>query len=99
MCSPFVRKEANRLNWLVKGQLIDRSESDATVEKLYDSYFKEFRVENKNKSKSKKKFKLPNVSSKELSELRKENSKYKKKKYVIIGNSSDSYKKITKTSS
>jgi hypothetical protein len=40
MCSPFVRKEANRLNWLVKGQLIDRSESDATVEKLYDSYFK-----------------------------------------------------------
>ena len=40
MCSPFVRKEANRLNWLVKGKLIDISESDATVEQLYDSYFK-----------------------------------------------------------
>ena len=39
MCSPFVRKEANRLNWLVKGQLIDKRESDATVERLYDSYF------------------------------------------------------------
>ena len=40
MCSPFVRKEANRLNWLVKGKLIDISESDDTVEQLYDSYFK-----------------------------------------------------------
>ena len=40
MCSPFVRKEANRLNWLIKGQLIDKSESDETVERLYDSYFK-----------------------------------------------------------
>jgi hypothetical protein len=40
VCSPFVRKEANRLNWLVKGKLIDISESDATVEQLYDSYFK-----------------------------------------------------------
>lgn len=40
MCSPEVRKEANRLNWLVKGQLIDKSESDATVEYLYDSYFR-----------------------------------------------------------
>ena len=40
MCSPFVRKEANRLNWLVKGQLIDKNESDATVEHLYESYFK-----------------------------------------------------------
>lgn len=40
MCSPFVRKEANRLNWLVKGKLIDISESDSTVEQLYDSYFK-----------------------------------------------------------
>jgi len=39
MCSPYVRKEANRLNWLVKGQLIDKKESDATVERLYDSYF------------------------------------------------------------
>ena len=40
MCTPFVRKEANRLNWLVKGQLININESDATVEQLYDSYFK-----------------------------------------------------------
>lgn len=40
MCSPFVRKEANRLNWMIKGQLIDKSESDTTIEKLYDSYFK-----------------------------------------------------------
>lgn len=40
MCSPFVRKEANRLNWLIKGQLIDISESDDTIERLYDSYFK-----------------------------------------------------------
>ena len=40
MCSPFVRKEANRLNWLIKGKLIDRSWSDEAVEKTYDSYFK-----------------------------------------------------------
>jgi hypothetical protein len=40
MCSAFVRKEANRLNWMIKGQLIDKSESDTTIEKLYDSYFK-----------------------------------------------------------
>ena len=40
MCSPFVRKEANRLNWLIKGKLIDRSWSDESVETLYDSYFK-----------------------------------------------------------
>ena len=40
MCSPFVRKEANRLNWLIKGKLIDRSWSDESVEKTYDSYFK-----------------------------------------------------------
>lgn len=40
MCSTFVRKEANRLNWMIKGQLIDKSESDTTIEKLYDSYFK-----------------------------------------------------------
>ncbi len=40
MCSPFVRKEANRFNWLVKGQLININESDATVEQLYDLYFK-----------------------------------------------------------
>jgi hypothetical protein len=40
MCSPFVRKEANRFNWIIKGQLIDISENDKTVERLYDSYFK-----------------------------------------------------------
>ncbi len=40
MCSPEVRKEANRLNWMIKGQLIDRTESDAVVEQIYDSYFK-----------------------------------------------------------
>jgi len=40
MCSPFVRKEANRLNWLIKGKLIDRSCSDQEVERTYDSYFK-----------------------------------------------------------
>ena len=40
MCSPEVRKEANRLNWMVKGQLITKSESDSVVESLYDSYFK-----------------------------------------------------------
>ena len=40
MCSPEVRKEANRLNWLIKGKLIDRSWSDESVEKTYDSYFK-----------------------------------------------------------
>jgi len=40
MCSPEVRKEANRLNWMVKGQLITKSEPDSVVEYLYDSYFK-----------------------------------------------------------
>ena len=40
MCSSFVRKEANRLNWLIKGQLIDIKASDSVVEKTYDSYFK-----------------------------------------------------------
>jgi hypothetical protein len=40
MCSPEVRKEANRLNWMVKGQLIDKSEPDSVVEYLYDNYFK-----------------------------------------------------------
>jgi hypothetical protein len=40
VCSPFVRKEANRLNWLIKGKLIDKSESDSVVEQTYDSYFK-----------------------------------------------------------
>ena len=40
MCSPFVRKEANRYFWLVKGHLIPRSEPDETVEGYYESYFK-----------------------------------------------------------
>ena len=39
MCNPFVRKEANRLNWIIKGKLIDRSWSDEAVEKTYKSYF------------------------------------------------------------
>ena len=38
MCSPFVRKEANRLNWLIKGHLININESDKTVERIYNSY-------------------------------------------------------------
>ena len=40
MCSPYVRKEANRLHWIVKGHLIPIKESDKTVEQIYDSYFK-----------------------------------------------------------
>jgi hypothetical protein len=40
MCSPFVRKEANRFYWIVKGQLIPESWSDKDVEKIYDSYMK-----------------------------------------------------------
>ena len=40
MCSPFVRKEANRYFWLVKGHLIPKQESDETVERYYTSYFK-----------------------------------------------------------
>ena len=40
MCSPFVRKEANRLNWIVKGKLIDKSWSDRDVEATYNSYIK-----------------------------------------------------------
>ena len=38
MCSSFVRKEANRFNWLIKGKLIDKSWSDEMVEKTYNSY-------------------------------------------------------------
>ena len=38
MCSPFIRKEANRFNWLIKGKLIDKSWSDEQVEKTYNSY-------------------------------------------------------------
>jgi hypothetical protein len=48
MCSPYVRKEANRLNWMIKGQLIDKSESDTTIERIYDSYFKRLWNNNEN---------------------------------------------------
>ena len=48
MCSPFVRKEANRMNWIIKGKLIDRSWSDKDVEKTYDSYFKRLWGNNEN---------------------------------------------------
>lgn len=40
MCSKFVRKEANRFYWIVKGQLIPTSWSDKDVEGIYDSYMK-----------------------------------------------------------
>lgn len=40
MCSPFVRKEANRYFWLVKGHLIPKVEPDDVVESYYESYFK-----------------------------------------------------------
>lgn len=40
MCSPFVRKEANRFYWIVKGQLIPRSWPDKEVEGIYNSYMK-----------------------------------------------------------
>ena len=40
MCSSFVRKEANRFNWILKGKLIDKSWSDADVEAAYHSYMK-----------------------------------------------------------
>lgn len=38
MCSTFVRKEANRFYWLIKGKLIDKSWSDEDVERTYNSY-------------------------------------------------------------
>jgi hypothetical protein len=40
MCSPFVRREANRFYWIVKGQLIPESWSDKDVEGIYNSYMK-----------------------------------------------------------
>jgi len=40
MCSSFVRKEANRFNWIIKGKLIDKSWSDKDVEATYHSYMK-----------------------------------------------------------
>lgn len=42
MCSSFVRKEANRLYWMVNGQLIPRNRSDKDVEDIYNSYMKRF---------------------------------------------------------
>ena len=38
MCTTFVRKEANRFYWIVKGQLIPESWSDRDVEGIYNSY-------------------------------------------------------------
>jgi len=35
----FQLKEANKFYWLVKGQLIPESWSDADIMKTYDSYF------------------------------------------------------------
>ena len=40
MCSPFVRKEANRLYWMVKGTLMHPNASDEETEKTYESYLK-----------------------------------------------------------
>jgi hypothetical protein len=40
MCSSFVRKEANRLNWLVKGHLLHPNTSDKDTEATYNSYMK-----------------------------------------------------------
>ena len=48
MCSPFVRKEANRLNWIIKGKLIDPSWSDKDVEATYHSYMKRLWGNNEN---------------------------------------------------
>ena len=40
MCSPFIRKEANRLYWMVKGTLMHPDASDEETEKTYESYLK-----------------------------------------------------------
>jgi hypothetical protein len=48
MCSPHIRKEANRYYWMIKGKLIDSSWSDSEVEKIYDSYFKRLWGNNEN---------------------------------------------------
>lgn len=40
MCSPEVRKEANRYFWIIKGHLIPQEEPDYIVESYYESYFK-----------------------------------------------------------
>ena len=38
MMREYVRKEANRFYWIVKGHLIPESWNDETVLKIYDSY-------------------------------------------------------------
>jgi hypothetical protein len=48
MCSPFVRKEANRMNCIIKGKLIDRSWSDKDIEATYNSYMKRLWGNNEN---------------------------------------------------
>ena len=40
MCTEYIRKEANRLHWIVKGHLIPKAENDVSVERIYNSYFK-----------------------------------------------------------
>ena len=40
MCSPEVRREANRLMWMCKGRLIPEDWKDDQVEWAYDAYFK-----------------------------------------------------------
>jgi len=40
VCSPYVRKQANRFYWIVKGSLIPQSWSDKDVEEIYESYMK-----------------------------------------------------------
>lgn len=48
MCTAFVRKEANRFNWMIKGKLIDESWSDEDIEKTYHSYFNRLWNNNEN---------------------------------------------------
>jgi hypothetical protein len=48
MCSSFVRKEANRMNWIIKGKLIDKSWSDKDIEVTYNSYMKRLWGNNEN---------------------------------------------------
>lgn len=48
MLSSFVRKEANRFNWIIKGKLIDPSWSDKDVEATYHSYMKRLWGNNEN---------------------------------------------------
>jgi hypothetical protein len=40
MCSPYIRKQANRYYWIVKGHLIPTSWPDKEVVHIYDSYMK-----------------------------------------------------------